>query len=56
MNDKNLLRAIKLKLCTIPTQNYKEIKNINLSNKDLLGNTLNINLKEISEIVFKRFL
>ena len=50
MNDKNLLRAIKLKLCTIPTKNYKEIENINLSNKNLLGNTLNINLKEISEL------
>lgn len=50
MNDKNLLREIKLKLCTIPTKNYKEIEDINLSNKNLLGNTLNIDLKEISEL------
>ena len=50
MNDKNLLRTIKLKLCTIPTKNYKEIENISLSNKNFLGNTLNIDLKEISEL------
>ena len=50
MNDKNLLRAIKLKLCTIPTKNYKEIEEIKLSNKNFLGNELNINLKEISEL------
>lgn len=50
MNDKNLLRAIKIKLCTIPARNYKEIEELNLTNKNFLGNTLNINLEEIVEL------
>lgn len=50
IRDENLLRTIKLKLCTTPAKNYKEIEEINITNKNFLGNILNIDLKEIIKL------
>ena len=50
IKDENLLRVIKLKLCTTPVKSYKEIEEINITNKNFLGNVLNIDLKEIVKL------
>ena len=50
IKDENLLRSIKLKLCTTPIKSYKEIEEINITNKNFLGNILNIDLKEITKL------
>lgn len=50
MKDENLSRAIKLKLCTSFVNDYKELEELNLTNKNFIGNDLNIDLKEIVEL------
>lgn len=50
IENENLLRTIKLKLCTIPAKSYKEIEDIDITNKNFLGNILNIDLREIVKL------
>lgn len=50
IKNENLLRTIKLKLCTTSAKSYKEIEEISIANKNLIGNILNIDLKEIVKL------
>jgi len=50
IKNENLLRTIKLKLCTTPVKSYKEIEDLDVTNKNFLGNILNIDLKEIVKL------
>lgn len=50
IKNENLLRILKLKLCTTSVKNYTEIEDINISNKNFLGNNLEIDLKEIVKL------
>lgn len=50
IKNENLLRIIKLKLCTAPVKTYTEIEEINISNKNFLSNNLDIDLKEIVKL------
>ena len=48
--DKNLLRIIKVKLCTENIKNIEEIDDISIQDVNLMQKRLNINLKEIAKL------
>ena len=48
--DKNLLRTIKLKMCTSNVNSFEEIEDISIQNINLMENKLNIDLTEISKL------
>jgi len=50
IKNQNLLRILKLKLCTTPAKKYTDIENIDISNKNLMGNNLDIDLTEIIKL------
>ncbi len=48
--DKNLLRTIRLKMCTSNVNSIEEIEDISIQNVNLMENKLNIDLMEISKL------
>jgi len=50
IKNQNLLRILKLKLCTTPAKKYTDIESIDISNKNLMGNNLDIDLTEIIKL------
>jgi len=50
IKNQNLLRILKLKLCTTPAKKYTDIESIDISNKNLIGNNLDIDLVEIVKL------
>lgn len=50
INDKNLLRIIKIKMCTSELNNIEDIKDISIQNINFMQHKLNIDLTEIVKL------